>query len=193
MSQTVARSKPRTRVISLILTGTAVAVASLFLYQSAAVQSVVSPAPQYGDVLPDGVTAFDDDYAGIVNLDPALLDALRSAASAAAADGIHVSVTSGWRSPDYQNQLLSEAVDEYGSAEEAARWVATADTSPHVTGDAVDIGSYDAMDWMAQYGSAYGLCQIYGNEPWHYELRTDAAASGCPQMFADPTEDPRMG
>jgi len=42
-------------------------------------------------------------------------------------------------SPEYQNQLLREAVVKYGSDEEAARWVATADTSAHVMGDAVDI------------------------------------------------------
>jgi hypothetical protein len=39
---------------------------------------------------------------------------------------------------------------------------------------------------------AYGLCQSYGNEPWHYELRPDAVDDGCPPIYADPTEDPRM-
>ena len=38
----------------------------------------------------------------------------------------------------------------------------------------------------------YGLCRIYGNEPWHYELRPDAVDHGCPPMYADPTHDPRM-
>jgi hypothetical protein len=37
-----------------------------------------------------------------------------------------------------------------------------------------------------------GLCQIYGNEPWHYELRPDAIDHACPAMYADPTHDPRM-
>ena len=27
---------------------------------------------------------------------------------------------------------------------------------------------------------AYGLCQIYGNEPWHFELRPEAVEQGCP-------------
>ena len=39
---------------------------------------------------------------------------------------------------------------------------------------------------------AYGLCQIYGNEPWHFELRPDAVDHGCPPTYADPTHDPRM-
>jgi hypothetical protein len=32
---------------------------------------------------------------------------------------------SRWRTPKYQEQLLDEATSKYGSAEEAARWVAT--------------------------------------------------------------------
>ena len=92
----------------------------------------------------------------------------------------------------YQDQLLREAVSKYGSEAEAARWVATADTSAHVSGDAVDIGTDDAAAWLSEHGAGYGLCQIYGNEPWHYELRPDAIVSGCPAMYADPTHDPRM-
>ena len=42
-----------------------------------------------------------------------------------------------------------------------------------------------------QHGADYGLCQIYGNEPWHYELRPDAVDRGCPPTYADPTQDPR--
>ena len=51
-----------------------------------------------------------------------------------------VLVDSGWRSPAYQEHLLREAVPKYGSEAEAARWVATPNTSAHVSGDAVDIG-----------------------------------------------------
>jgi LAS superfamily LD-carboxypeptidase LdcB len=75
---------------------------------------------------------------------------------------------------------------------EAARWVATPNTSPHVSGDAVDIGHSDAMAWLSKHGAEYGLCQIYRNEPWHYELRPKAIGHGCPPMYADPTHDPRM-
>jgi zinc D-Ala-D-Ala carboxypeptidase len=142
--------------------------------------------------LPEGVTVFDDEYAGVANLQPELLHALREAATDAADDGIEFSLNSGWRSPEYQDQLLLEAVSEYGSEAEAARWVATADTSAHVSGHGVDIGPFDATAWMSEYGAEYGLCQIYGNEPWHYELRPEAIDVGCPPMYDDPTEDPRM-
>jgi LAS superfamily LD-carboxypeptidase LdcB len=143
-------------------------------------------------VVPDGVTVFDDRFPAVANLDPALLAALRRAATNAVGDGVGLYVESGWRSPEYQEQLLSEAVSKYGSAEEAARWVATADTSAHVSGDAVDIGHADATAWLSEHGAEYGLCQTYGNEPWHYELRPEAVDHGCPPRYADPTHDPRM-
>ena len=143
-------------------------------------------------VLPDGVTVFDDQYSGVANLDPDLFQALREATTDAAHDGVKFIVDSGWRSPEYQNQLLREAVSEYGSEEEAARWVATAETSAHVSGDAIDVGHFDATAWLSEHGAEYGLCQIYGNEPWHYELRRQAIDRGCPRMYADPTHDPRM-
>jgi zinc D-Ala-D-Ala carboxypeptidase len=142
--------------------------------------------------LPDGVTVFDHEYPGVANLDPDLLHALRKAATDAADDGIELYVISGWRSPEYQNQLLREALSRYGSEKEAARWVATADTSAHVSGDAVDIASFAATSWLSEHGARYGLCQIYRNEPWHYELRPRAIDRRCPRMYADPTRDPRM-
>jgi zinc D-Ala-D-Ala carboxypeptidase len=142
--------------------------------------------------IPDGTTAFDDEIPGVANLDPALLAALRLAATDAADDGVELYVDSGWRSPEYQEQLLGEAVLKYGSEEEAARWVAAPNRSPHVSGDAVDIGPSDATAWLSQHGAVYGLCRIYGNEPWHYELRPEAIDHGCPPMYADPTHDPRM-
>ena len=144
--------------------------------------------------IPDGVavSVFDEEIPAVGKLDPDLLDALRRAATDAEAEGVGLRVNSGWRSPEYQQQLLQDAVVEHGSQEEAARWVSTAETSAHVSGDAVDIGPFDAADWLSEHGAAYGLCQIYRNEPWHFELRPDAVDDGCPRMYADPTEDPRM-
>ena len=142
--------------------------------------------------LPKGTPVFDDEVPGVANLDPALLGALRQSATAALSDGVVFVVDSGWRSPAYQEHLFDEAVSEYGSEREAARWVATPTTSAHVSGDAVDIGPRDAAAWLSDHGAAYGLCQIYGNEPWHFELRPEAVDRGCPLMYADPTHDPRM-
>ena len=146
---------------------------------SGPVLSGSGPATRADGALPDGVTVFDGEYPGVANLDPDLLRALREAATDAAHEGIEFHVNSGWRSPEYQNQLLREAVSKYGSKAEAARWVATADTSPHVSGDAVDIGPSDATEWLSEHGAAYGLCRIYGNEPWHYELRPERPTAGA--------------
>jgi zinc D-Ala-D-Ala carboxypeptidase len=142
--------------------------------------------------VPNGTTVFDNEIPGVAKLDSDLLGALRRAAADAAGDGVQFYVDSGWRSPEYQEQLLREAISKYGSEEAATRWVATPNTSAHVSGDAVDIGPSRAAAWLSEHGGAYGLCQIYGNEPWHYELRPAAIDHGCPAMYADPTHDPRM-
>jgi D-alanyl-D-alanine carboxypeptidase len=212
MSQTASASttiRRAPRPTALGLAALAAAIIGALLYQSS-----TSSAPSFGDaagsdragsavqtdgavtqadgVLPDGATVFDDEYPGVANLEPDLLQALREAAMNAADDGIEFDVNSGWRSADYQNQLLREAVSEYGSEEEAARWVAPVDRSAHVSGDAIDIGPFDARTWLAEHGAEFGLCQMYGNEPWHYELNPGAIDRGCPPVYADPTHDPRM-
>ena len=120
----------------------------------------------------------------VTRLDPALLAALQAAVRVAAGDGIEVRVRSGWRSAAYQQELLDEAVVRYGSLEEASRWVASPDTSAHVTGDAVDVSATDAAYWMAEHGPEFGLCQSYANEIWHYELRTTPGGT-CPPPLPD--------
>jgi len=150
------------------------------------------PLGEADGAVPDGTTVFDDEVPGVAKLDPGLLGALRHAATDAAGDGVEFVVDSGWRSPEYQEHLLQEAVSKYGSEAAAARWVATPDTSAHVSGDAVDVGPSAAAAWLSAHGAQYGLCQIYANEPWHYELRPDAGDRGCPAMYADAAHDPRM-
>ncbi len=163
------------------------AIAAALGFQSLASSSPTAASPAV--VLPrDSLVTIR----GVTNVDRALVVALRRAATDAANDGVELYVKSGWRSPEHQEQLLQEAIAKYGSAEEAARWVATPDTSPHVSGNAVDLGPSDATAWLSEHGAAYGLCQVYVNEPWHYELRPEAIDHGCPPTYADPTHDPRM-
>jgi hypothetical protein len=150
------------------------------------------PLGEADGAVPPGTTVFDDDVPGVAKLDSSLLSALRQAATDAANDGVPFVVDSGWRSAEYQQHLLDDAVSKYGSAAEAARWVATPNTSAHVSGNAVDIGPSAAAAWLSAHGAQYGLCRIYGNEPWHFELRPQATDNGCPPVYADPTHDPRM-
>jgi zinc D-Ala-D-Ala carboxypeptidase len=202
-ARTTTRQTPRILVAGLLVVITAIAVALGYQLLASSSSTAASPIDvlrsehrgalgEADGAVPDGVTVFDDEIPGVANLDPDLLGALRQAATDAADDGVEFFVDSGWRSPEYQEQLLHEAVSKYGSEEEAARWVATPNTSAHVSGDAVDVGPFDATAWLSEHGAKYGLCQIYSNEPWHYELRPKAIDHGCPPMYADPTQDPRM-
>lgn len=142
--------------------------------------------------LPRGATPFDEHLPGVGSLDPQLLAALQAAARDAAVSGVRIEVNSGWRSHDHQARLLCQAVLEYGSWDEAARWVASPDTSLHVSGLAVDVGPPGAADWLASHGAEYGMCRVYSNEPWHFELRDTRERDGCPQIFRDPSHDPRL-
>jgi D-alanyl-D-alanine dipeptidase len=137
-------------------------------------------------LLPDGdpVSPFDEQLPAIARLKPDLLAAVQAAATAADADGIAMVVTSGWRSAEYQQRLLDDAVQKYGSAQEAGRWVKSPSASTHVSGDAVDIGYTDAADWLGRHGDDFGLCQTYANEMWHFELATEPGGT-CPEQQTD--------
>lgn len=191
-----------TLTISLLLVGTAaLALLAVNLLGSPSERpfpNLPSAAGMAGTTEQDGrlaegeVTVFDETHPAISNLNPALLHALQTAANEAAAEDIVFYVNGGWRSAQLQEEMLDDAVDEYGSREEALRWVATPERSAHVSGDAVDIGFFDASYWLRLNGDRYGICQVYENEPWHFEMRRDAQEDGCPDSYADPTEDPRM-
>ena len=103
---------------------------------------IVATAQERGEAARDGrITAADghietgsalslyDGSPAVAGLDGALLDALREAGAEAASVGIDLRLNSGWRSEELQQHLLQDAVHKYGSIEEAARWVATPETS----------------------------------------------------------------
>jgi hypothetical protein len=147
----------------------------------------LDPAPPFdpGDgSLPNGgaLTPFDVADPAIGRLDPALLSAIQNAATEAAADGITMTITSGWRSPEFQQRLLNDAVQTYGSLAVAREYVQTPEMSRHVTGEAVDVGGAGADQWLVANGARFGLCRIYANEMWHFERATDAIGN-CPPLL----------
>lgn len=144
------------------------------------------PADPGDGSLTDGttLTPFDVGDPAIGRLEPLLLNAIQSAATSAAADGVTMTITSGWRSPQFQQRLLDDAVSTYGSFTAARRYVETPDVSKHVVGQAVDVGGAAADRWLVANGARFGLCRIYANEPWHFELATDAQGD-CPPLLAD--------
>ena len=78
--------------------------------------------PGDGSLSGDGVlTPFDVQDPAVGRLDPTLLSAIQNAATAAAADGITMTITSGWRSPEFQQRLLDDAVKTYGQPRRSAQ------------------------------------------------------------------------
>jgi LAS superfamily LD-carboxypeptidase LdcB len=140
-------------------------------------------APPKGDDA-GPASPFDTGDPRIGNLDPDLVRAVQRAARDAEADGVQFWINSGWRSRAEQQALLNAAVAEYGSLGSALPWVSTPDKSAHVKGNAVDVGPTDADSWLSQHGADYGLCQIFANEIWHFELATEPGGK-CPEMLPD--------
>jgi len=111
---------------------------------------VTDTAANLGSSNDQGSDASDDDESGyiatgasisvfaehpaVTRLDPALRTAIRRAAIAARGDGITLRLNSGWRSADYQQRLLDEAIARYGSERTAREYVNTPERSTHVQG-----------------------------------------------------------
>lgn len=139
----------------------------------------------------DPEAAVDQTPAPPGQLHPGLATAIEAARAAAAAVGHDLVVTSGYRSPERQQQLLDEEVAERGSYEEATRWVFPPDRSMHVRGLAVDVGDGPAADWLQANGARWGLCRTLGWEWWHFEWRERWEASAtCPVPAVDPAGAP---
>jgi zinc D-Ala-D-Ala carboxypeptidase len=137
----------------------------------------------YGGWIPDGQTLspFDVSNPALAQLDPPLLNAIQDAAHAAAAQGVDLRITSGWRSTGFQQRLFDDAVRQYGSVDITRQFVASPDVSKHVVGQAVDVAPVDADQWLIRNGAQFGLCQIYANELWHFELAVDPQGN-CPPL-----------
>jgi zinc D-Ala-D-Ala carboxypeptidase len=136
-----------------------------------------------GGWIPEGQTLspFDVSNPALAPLDPSLLNAIQDAARAAAAQGVDLGITSGWRSKGFQQRLFDDAVRKYASADIARQFVASPDVSKHVVGQAVDVAPIDADYWLIRNGAQFGLCQIYANELWHFELAVDQQGN-CPPL-----------
>jgi D-alanyl-D-alanine carboxypeptidase len=142
----------------------------------------------FGGWLPDGVTLSPFDVANPVVglLDPALLSAVQDAARKAATENVDIRINSGWRTRGFQQRLFDDGVRTYGSIDAARQFVASPDTSKHVEGKAVDIAPVEADKWLIANGRQFGLCQIYANEIWHFELAADDQGR-CPPLKPNAT------
>lgn len=195
----------RRRIIAIVAAALvsgaiAVGIASSFMASATGIPGVAGAADAVGAALaPPGdevdgaidmnepISVFDTDHPAVSRLDPAVRDAIQAAAVDAQADGIELQLTSGWRSAEYQAKLLRDAIATYGSESAAREFVSTPEGSKHVTGEAVDIARVDPALWLEQYGSNYGLCRVFANESWHFELVTEPGGE-CPVMLANAGE-----
>lgn len=118
--------------------------------------------------------------------------------------GVNLTIISGFRSINDQEQLFAKQIQRRGSNEAAARLSAPPGHSEHHTGYAIDIGDGDnpkldlkyefesspAYAWLANNGYKYGFELSFprGNsqgvnfEPWHWRYVGSKHAS---QIFAD--------
>ena len=117
-------------------------------------------------------------------LEPRVQDRFDAAARAAGADGVALSINSGWRSAQSQEELFDEAIVTHGSAREAARWVLPPEKSAHVWGTAIDVTPATGAAWLAARDGEFGLCRVYENEPWHFEPLVEPGGT-CPAVVAD--------
>jgi hypothetical protein len=79
---------------------------------------------------------------------------------AAAADGVHLIVVSGFRSNAEQAALFARHPDP--------KWVAPPGRSLHRLGTELDLGPSSAYGWLAANATRFGFLQRYSWEPWHY-------------------------
>ena len=90
-------------------------------------------------------------------------------ARAAAADGIHLIVSSGFRSDAEQAVLFARHPDP--------RWVARPGTSLHRLGTELDLGPRSAYGWLAANAGRFGFLGRYSWEPWHYGYTRNPGSS----------------
>lgn len=107
-----------------------------------------------------------------------------------------ISITSGARSVARQAELWQQALDKYGSANEARRWVAPPGRSQHNVGGAVDLGyaSPEVMRYAHERAGAHGLAFPLSNENWHAELANSSRqAAGQIQALGTSSIDATSG
>ena len=142
-----------------------------------------------------------DSFSG---LNPQFATAVDRMVQEAAQQGIDLTITSGYRSPELQATLWENALAKYGDPEIADNWVARPGHSMHNKGLAVDFAAAgggllrDAnsreAQWIKQNAPRFGLAVPLSNEPWQVELAGARGGGGPstppPQQAAMPQPAP---
>ncbi len=150
----------------------------------AAIALAGAAAPAMAAPLPTGSAA------GSEGLDPILAVAYTLAEQQAHSEGVPLSIVSGRRTRDEQEQLWEQGIATYGSPDAARQWVLPPDESTHVTGRAIDVGPQRGAQWLRDNGNRWGLCQTFTNEYWHFEVQTFPGGA-CPPQWPNASVRPR--
>ncbi|RKT56144.1 D-alanyl-D-alanine carboxypeptidase family protein [Saccharothrix australiensis] len=142
------------------------------------------PGPETGPACPIDQRYVDEQAEG---LRPDVLAAWQRLRTEAGARGVTLCLNDGKRSVGQQQREFADAVQRFGTAELAARYVLPPEKSMHVKGLAVDIQPLESAAWVEHNGNALGWCRRYQNEEWHFEYDPAYATSGCPAMLPSAT------
>ena len=130
------------------------------------------------------LTAIVDSASVTDEVHPLLMNRFEAARISANLDGVHLYITSGFRSKSRQAELFAREVVIRGSETEAAKWVLPPNYSHHPLGLALDInypGDRAGAGWLESNGWRFGLCRVYQNEWWHFEGAGEPGRA-CPPM-----------
>jgi hypothetical protein len=140
-----------------------------------------------GEDEPLGQTEITEGTKRPTELHPQVLARFLSAQAAAKAEGIAMTIDSGYRTLETQNYLFQRAIKEHKTPEEASKWVLPGELSRHPWGLALDVNlNHDksGASWLEANGATYGLCRVYENEWWHFEPLI-APGGICPPLLPD--------
>jgi D-alanyl-D-alanine dipeptidase len=140
-----------------------------------------------GEDEPLGQTEITEGTERPTELHPQVLARFLSAQAAAKAEGIAMTIDSGYRTLETQNYLFQRAIKEHKTPEEAIKWVLPGELSRHPWGLALDVNlNHDksGASWLEANGATYGLCRVYENEWWHFEPLI-APGGICPPLLPD--------
>jgi hypothetical protein len=142
------------------------------------------PGPETGPACPLDERYVDEPPQ---RLRPDVLAAWQRLRAAAGEDRVLLCLQDGKRSVGQQQRQFADAVQQFGSAELASRYVLPPEESMHVKGIAVDVQPLASAGWVQRNGSAHGWCRRYENEAWHFEYDPAYVASGCPALLPSAT------
>jgi soluble lytic murein transglycosylase-like protein len=89
--------------------------------------------------------------------------------AAAAADGVHLMIVSGFRSNAEQAALFAAHPDP--------KWVAPPGQSLHRLGTELDLGPDAAYGWLARNAERFHFVKRYAWEPWHFGFNLNAGTA----------------